>query len=643
MHIQVVDSQDNTECTIKILRVRDGVPTVMGNEGNIKYYQRLTANPDYSKGRKPIKFLSKFDETWGFFTALHLDKYIPSEYNTYSYANFLIKNTPQTWYLNIRLRVPQYDNQAEYLKNQINWEVYYSHNKITKDSEWKNVTQLISGLQGAPILANKMPDRHTGHDYILLQDLNQQGKNNRYNGMVGTPAIKFISTNGSSFYETSHEYIYDQNYRNYLYTPSYLFVGFGNVNKDAGVVIPLDVPCWGLVQPWKEFSQAYYAQLNTLHFTNYSYDFETKFIDALGEEAVKPDKGDEYPDSDSGGDGDKDSEGEGDGTTLPDGDHDDDSDDVDYPDLPSIGAYTTGMFGLYRMTAEELQSLAKFMWSGDFINLLKKLLTDPMDVILSLRMFYCNVQAGDVTEIILGNVVAPEVYGRRIKNQYVEVNMGQLIINHYWGNAIDYEPYTKFKIFLPYIGYKDLATNEIMNSTVELSYRIDLFTGDCVALIKITKDIGDTKLNSVLYQFTGHAGSDIPFSANNMASMLSDTIQGMAAMALAAKGGSARLASSAVNSAMNVMGDAGNYEHGGSATAGTNNLTIRQPYIIIERPILQIPQKFTAYKGLPYNYYTRLDDISGYTEVEEIQFVSGTCTDSEKKAIVQLLKDGVIL
>lgn len=64
MHIQVVDSQDNTECTIKILRVRDGVPTVMGNEGNIKYYQRLTANPDYSKGRKPIKFLSKFDETW---------------------------------------------------------------------------------------------------------------------------------------------------------------------------------------------------------------------------------------------------------------------------------------------------------------------------------------------------------------------------------------------------------------------------------------------------------------------------------------------------------------------------------------------------------------------------------------------------
>ena len=85
---------------------------------------------------------------------------------------------------------------------------------------------------------------------------------------------------------------------------------------------------------------------------------------------------------------------------------------------------------------------------------------------------------------------------------------------------LDYEPFTKYRIYLPFVGWYNLDAALITNKLISVKYLIDINTGGCTAYIVDSS-------SEVLYRFQGVIGTDVPYSSTyslmnfSMASMVS--------------------------------------------------------------------------------------------------------------------------
>ena len=350
---------------------------------------------------------------------------------------------------------------------------------------------------------------------------------------------------------------------------------------------------------------------------------------------------------------------------FPSGDGDDDSDDID--PSPIFPTQATGFVSLYAPSASQLRSLASYMWSTEFFDLIVKVMRDPYDAIISIKNICCDIATSGTDNIILGNVDTG-ISCAVISQQYQQVDCGSINVSRYFGNFLDFNPYTSIKIYLPFIGYKELDVDEVMGATLHLYYNVDLLTGSCVAVLNVNKNIGGTALNSVLYQFDGMIGNEIPVTANDYSQVISAIIKGAATTAAAvgvtaatggagAGAGSALLGSavapsaktlavggaSMLNSAVDTITSKINVQHGGSLSGSMGVLATKQPYLIITRVIPKNPTNYAKLHGIPSNAYKKLSSLKGFTKMQDIQIQSTIGTVDETEEIKQLLLNGVVL
>lgn len=317
------------------------------------------------------------------------------------------------------------------------------------------------------------------------------------------------------------------------------------------------------------------------------------------------------------------------------------NDDIDISGLPSVSALGAGMFQMFNPNASQIAALSGFLWSSAFsLDSFKKLFSDPMQAILSLSLTPATPAVSTATDVIIGNV-SSGINMPPVTSQYVQMDMGSVTINEIWGNSLDYSPTTRVSIYLPYIGIRQLDVDDVMRATLHLVYNIDLFTGQAVAQIHISRD----NTNSVLYEFSGNVNTSVPLTASNYSSLINGIMSaGLAIGATAVSGGAAAPAASlAITSGINVMGNKSVIQRGGSSNGNTGALGQQTPYLIFQRPVQSMPEQYAHLEGFPANYSCTLGSISGYTEVEQI-VISGTyATDEENKEIEILLKGGVYL
>lgn len=372
-----------------------------------------------------------------------------------------------------------------------------------------------------------------------------------------------------------------------------------------------------------------------------------------------------YPDDDD--DPEKDDD---DPTDPTPGDGDKDSDPIPQPPKPTTDVTGTGFVTLYNPSSINIRDLAYFMWTTDFSNLLKKIFGNPIDALIGLKLLYAPVTAGASQTIWLGNVETT-VSAPKITDQFTDFDCGTVTLNGYFGSFLDYPPYTKVTIFLPFIGYKELNVDEVMNAQLHLTYRIDAYTGACIAFLNVSKTIGGTTLNSILYEFDGNAAMDIPFSSSDMSRYVAAILNTAAstALALASGGASAGLsaADSALgnldtgknnsklgqsnlkavgalaNGALDILSAKPHITRGGSLAGANASMALKQPYLIIERPMQQMPSDYSKFIGIPLNMSKPLSQCTGYTVVSQIFMASATATDEELQIIDSLLKQGVII
>lgn len=320
------------------------------------------------------------------------------------------------------------------------------------------------------------------------------------------------------------------------------------------------------------------------------------------------------------------------------GDFDDTSDPIDFPVLPTLSAVDTGFITLFNPTLAELQSLAAYMWNSSLFDIanFQKLFADPMDAILGLSIVPVSIPNAGTQPIKVGNI-ATSVNMNKAGVQYIEVDCGTLNVNEFWGAYLDYSPYTKAEIYLPYCGTHAIDVDDIMNKSVHVKYHVDILSGACCAYVKC----GD----SVLYQFSGQCSSSIPISGSDFTQMVNGVLSAAVSIgSMVATGGASAplavpaLANTAVNGGLKPA-----IEKSGAISGTSGMLAIQKPYLIITRPKQALPSNQNYYTGYPSYITANLSELSGYTEIETIHLDNVSATESEINEILTLLKEGVIL
>lgn len=310
--------------------------------------------------------------------------------------------------------------------------------------------------------------------------------------------------------------------------------------------------------------------------------------------------------------------------------------DVDFASLPSISAVDTGFISLYNPTLAQLQSLANYMWSDLFdLDTFKKLFGDPMQAILGLSIVPGPVPNGGSQVVKVGNI-STGINMTKAATQYINIDCGTLNVEEFWGAYLDYEPYTKAEIYLPFIGVHQIAVDDIMNKPVHIMYHIDLLSGGCACEIKCG--------GSVLYTFIGSCAVSIPVTGSDWTNLINGVLSAASAIGtMVATGGATapaaagEIASAAVNSLKPSIEKSGSVAGAGGLLAG------KVPVLILTRPRQALPGKQNTFTGYPAFITRSLGALSGYTEVHSIRLSGIDGTESEIDEIEELLKGGVIL
>lgn len=315
------------------------------------------------------------------------------------------------------------------------------------------------------------------------------------------------------------------------------------------------------------------------------------------------------------------------------------NDPIDFPTTPTISVAHAGFVSIWTPTLQQLQSLAKFMWTADptKIQLWKNLIANPMEMILGLHLLPFQVEHYLLPDNVTMGIIDTGIQMYYTDTQFQEVDCGEITLTEYWGAFLDYAPYTTLDIFLPFIGVRTLNVNDCMPKTIALKYKVDIATGTCVAIVKCD--------DSVLYHFNGSCAAQIPVTAGQMQeivrsaiSLVTSTVSG------AATGGVAGAAMSAVSGASSAIANTGQHASRSGAIGGTSGfMSCLTPYLIVTRPRQALPDEQSVYTGYPSFMRSILATLEGYTEIEEIHLENVPATDGELSEIVNLLKSGVIL
>ena len=309
---------------------------------------------------------------------------------------------------------------------------------------------------------------------------------------------------------------------------------------------------------------------------------------------------------------------------------------VGFSALPTLSAVSTGFITLFNPTATQMGALASYMWNSSLFDLdtWQKLWADPMDAILGLSIVPVAVPNGGSIEVKVGNI-STGVHMNRAASQYVTVDCGSVQVGEYWGGYLDYDPYTKIELYLPYIGTHALSTDDCMGKSVHVKYNVDILSGACVAEIACG--------GQVMYNYIGQCSASIPISGTDWTAVINGIISASTAIgSMVATGGATApmavpaLASTAVN------GMKPNVEKSGSLSGMGGMLGIQTPYLIITRPRQAKPEDQNTFTGYPSFITETLGSLSGYTEVEVMHLEGIHATESELNEIESLLKSGVI-
>ncbi len=340
-------------------------------------------------------------------------------------------------------------------------------------------------------------------------------------------------------------------------------------------------------------------------------------------------------------------------TGLPDGTY-------SYPSIiPDSGP---GFIHVYNPTPAEFVAFGTWLWVTYADATIEKILNNPFDGVIGAHELYATPNRGGRDNIRSAFLTCPTT-ADLVPNRYSEIDCGTVIVPEFYGNYLDYSPYSQAYIYLPFIGINEVSIDDIVGHAVNIRYRVDSYSGSCIAMIFVAKD----GYQNLCYQFAGSCSVEVPMAGGSQAAIKAGMMQAEAyarAAMVSAGGhllggiGSALMGSlgGAISSAAGIAGDYANAKAGVEAARVANKSSVQHsgqfgashgamgqkiPFIIIRNPIQVKVVNYNDDYGFPAHKRVIIGGCTGYLRVREVNVISAHATDDEKAAIEALLKNGV--
>ena len=295
------------------------------------------------------------------------------------------------------------------------------------------------------------------------------------------------------------------------------------------------------------------------------------------------------------------------------------------------------LYAIYNPTQTEINNFGSWLWSSAFVDQLLKLFNDPMQSIIGLHKIFVSPTISGTDTIHVGYLDSG-VSSKIVGAQYVTVSCGSVSLSEYFGNVFDYDPFTEVHLYLPFIGIEKLNVGDVMRSTIEVVYHVDVITGACLAEVNVTRDLS----GGTLYTYSGNCAVQYPTSAGSYMGIVASiaSIAGGVVGTIASGGALAPMAFGAVNGILNAHTSV---QHSGGFSGNAGAMGIKKPYLIISRQQTALAPTFPMFNGYPANESVILSECSGFIRCNDAHLTNIPATSSELAEIESLLKDGVIL
>ena len=335
----------------------------------------------------------------------------------------------------------------------------------------------------------------------------------------------------------------------------------------------------------------------------------------------------------------------GDGESTSQGGQGDMADTSEPIAIDSKPLLTTGDFlRVYKLTASDLTALRNKLISDGFLDgLIAKLRTDAMDYIVGLNAI--PISATNVASSTIKIANLDTGINASYLSWYIEdIDFGEIALSEYFQTFMDYSPYTKLSVYIPYCGIVPLNVDNFMNDKISMKCRVDMLTGQFVVFVSNSVGVVTTVSGNCAYQ--------LPIRANDYNRLVTSglgLLGGIVGTAGALATGNVPLA---IGAGIGTVGGLvatsqamtkPDVTSKGSLGGNYGLLGNRTPYLIIQRPTISVPSDYGKTIGYMSRITAKLGDLTGYTVVEEIHLEHISATDDEKKLIENALKSGVIL
>ena len=114
----------------------------------------------------------------------------------------------------------------------------------------------------------------------------------------------------------------------------------------------------------------------------------------------------------------------------------------------------------------------KYLWSQEGIEQLKKYFNSPSDCIYGIKIVPIGIEkimehSETALDIKLGTYSLPFLSGgfgcQKLTSQYYQTEFTVGPFNPVYNNFLDFNPYSKMSIYLPFVGYQELDINNFVN------------------------------------------------------------------------------------------------------------------------------------------------------------------------------------
>ena len=343
-----------------------------------------------------------------------------------------------------------------------------------------------------------------------------------------------------------------------------------------------------------------------------------------------------------------------------------------------VASGSPGFIQVYNPTPSEFIAFGRWLWVTYADATIDKIWNNPFDGVIGAHELYAT-PSKDGYSTIRSGFLDSGISSIIVRQRYTQINCGSIVIPEYWGNYLDYSPYSQAYIYLPFIGIMAVDVDDIVGHAVNVLYHVDSYTGSCIAQITCAR----TGYSNTLYQFSGDCSVEIPMAGGSQAaikaamiganayqnaanisagmSLLGGIGSGLASGIGSALGGnpiggiahgigqaiggitsavSQRAYGEAQHTAA-MVSQKSTVQHSGSFGASHGAMGIKKPYIFIRRPIQKVVNNYNKLYGYPAHKMVVIGDCTGYLRCREANVQSSLATEEEKSLIEQLLKSGV--